>query len=469
MITLLEIYINDLSDYDSLLIYVRSDLVDDEVIRVLKEYVGLRANKVIVEFPYFDNEYLSNYYPHYSQKFKIFSKECCRLHFETATDYLGYITLRPTPGETKMGKTFLYPGAFIHGRAYLMMTKFPAHVLGQKREIECFPWKKQENDISCCAHTATWTILKYFGNKYKNYLDTTIGEIVSRVRNDWGRKTPTMGLNPIQVSDIFKEYGFSPLIIGKNSSDYTVADELLAYVESGLPVVAFLNMEPQNHAISIIGHGEVDLSVLDNIPVDYKSGVILSTSLIKSVYAMDDRIFPYVEVSKGLPDSNSSVSYGLPQLDYAVVPLHFRMQLSYRDIYNRMIQWVKNGDLNFGYKPVCRIYLTSSNSLKKRAFENKSMDGLLKELLLTLPMPKFVWCIDFADTESYKNELTTCRIIIDSTSATLEEEPWIFRHDSNIIQYKDRSDTSQDYHQIEVKVAPYEMYKNNLDVIEGEA
>ena len=134
-----------------------------------------------------------------------------------------------------------------------------------------------------------------------------------------------------------------------------------------------------------------------------------------------------------------------------------------------MIKWVKNGELNLGPKPVCRIYLTSSNSLKQRAFENKSMNGLLKEILLTLPMPKFVWCIDFADPESYKKELTTCRIIVDSTSATLEEEPWIFRHDSNTIQYKDCSDICQEYRQIEEVVAPYDTYKNNLNVIEGEA
>ncbi len=469
MITLHEVDIYELKDYEKILLEDRQDLLDDDVIDALKKHVGLKANKVIVEFPYYDNEYLSNYYPHYSQKFKVFSKECCRLHFENESSYLGYVTIRPTPGDTKFGKTFLSPNAFVSGKAYLMLTRYNAHILGQKREIECFPWKKQENDISCCAHTATWTILKYFGNKYNNYADTTIGEIVSRVKNDWGRKTPTMGLNPIQVSDILKEYGFSPLIIGKDSSDYTAADELLSYVESGLPVVAFLNMKPQNHAISIIGHGEVDLCALDSFPEDYQSGVILSTRLIKSVYAMDDRIFPYVEVPKDLPDSSSGVSYGLPQLDYAVVPLHFRMQLSYKDIYNRLITWVKNGELNYGKRPVCRIYLTSSNSLKERAFANDSMNEILKEILLTLPMPKFVWCIDFADVESYKEGLTTGRIIVDSTSATLEEEPWIFRHDSSIIQYKDQDVIGKDYYQINTEVKPYDIYINNLTLIEGES
>ena len=236
MISFDEFMINNEDDYGKLKYDKISQLIDDETIEVLKKYIGTKATSIIVEYPYYDSEYLSNYYAHYSQKFKNYPKMCCRLHIENRDEYLGYITLRPTSGGTKIGKTYLSPKTFVERNAYLMMTDFTAHVLGQKLVIPCFPWKKQEVDISCCAHTATWTVLKYFGNRNKNYPDTNIGDIVKKVKNDWGRETPTMGLTPIQVSDIFKEYGFSPIIVGKNRNEHAI-DEILAYIESGLPVV----------------------------------------------------------------------------------------------------------------------------------------------------------------------------------------------------------------------------------------
>jgi hypothetical protein len=470
MITIKEIQITKASDYDKLFstdfnMLIDNELITTETIDILKANIGTKATRILVEYPYYDSEYLSNYYSHYSQKFKHYSKMCCRIHFEKNQDYLGYITLRPTPGNTKIGKTFLTPAQFVNDTAYLIKTPFTAHFLGQKREIDCFPWKKQEVDISCCAHTATWTVLKYFGTKYKNYSDTSIGEIVSKIKNNWGRKTPTMGLDPTQVSDIFKEYGFSPIIIGKKKIGLPI-DELLSYIESGLPIVLFLKMFPENHSISIIGHGLVDTDMINDSLVDKESGVILSSKLIKSVYAMDDRLFPYVEVPKGLPSSDSDVNYGLHQLDYAVIPLHPRMQLSYSEVYHKMTAWVKDPYFNYGKNPICRIYITTSIALKEHAFSNDTMDEEVKNIFLSLSMPRFVWCIDFADVESYKNHMTTGRIIVDSTSATLEDDPWIIRHDSNTIQFKDY-DKNCEASELEIKIAPYRMYTHNLNMIEG--
>ena len=224
-----------------------------------------------------------------------------------------------------------------------MISNFTAHVIGQKLEIRCFPWKRQQTDVSVCAHTAVWTVIRYFGNKYKNYADTTIGDIVEKVENDWGRKTPSLGLNLVQISDLFKQYGLSPLIIGgdKTSSKIFI-DEVISYIESGLPVVGFLS--PQDHAISIIGHGEIDYDKLDNLDdepdlLDKNANVIPHSKLINSLYVMDDRYFPYREMSKELPDKYSDLEYGINELYYAVVPLYNRMQLSYRDVYDRMVVW----------------------------------------------------------------------------------------------------------------------------------
>lgn len=465
MIKFSEIQIHNKNDYQELKKQIKSTHIDNFVIERLEKYLGIKCDTVLVEYPYYDSDYLSNYYSHYAQKFRKYDKACYRVHFEFKNEYIGYTVLRPTSDETKFGKTYLNPQLLLKNKAYLMLGDFKAHIHGQEQLIRCFPWKRQEGDISCCAHTATWSVLKYFGNKYKNYADTTIGEIVNAVKNDRGRKTPTLGLTPNQVSDIFKEYDFSPLIIGKDN-DLFFIDEILAYVESGLPMVGFFNIAPNTHAVAIMGHGEINYDMLvepimQEI-VDEKSGVILNTKLIKSIYVMDDRIFPYMEVPKDLPTISDDVKYSMFQMDYAVIPLYSRMQLTYKDVYNRMITWVKSGELKFGDRPVCRIYITSSNSLKQSAMNSDKMNKYVKDVLISLSLPRFVWCIDFADIDSYKKNLITGRIIIDTTSATMEREPWILQHDSNKLKYKDYDNDARRIMQIECEIEPYDMYIHNL-------
>lgn len=465
MIKFVELEIKELGDYNKLKKYINDSHIDSDVIGKLQKFVGTKCNSLLIEYPYYDSEYLSNYYVHYAQKFQKYDKACYRIHYQRDNKYYGFTVLRPTPETTKLGKTYLSPELVVSETAYLMKSEFKSHIHGQERLIECFPWKRQECDISCCAHTATWTVLKYFGNQYKAYCDTTIGEIVDKVKSNQERETPTRGLDPSQVSDIFKAYGFSPIYL-ENRDYYTFSDQILAYVESGLPIVGFLNIGSGNHAISIIGHGEVDYDLANDDMVDEMSGVILSTRLIKSIYVMDDRFYPYMKVTKSLPAQDDIVDYGMGQINYAIIPLYKRMMLTYNNVYARMVGWYNAGDFDFGVKPVCRIYLTSANSLKSKAMENNSMLAILRDIIISLSMPKFVWCIDFADVEQYKNHKTSGRIIIDATAATIDEEPWILKHDSHKMQYKDFDDLSESIYEIEDNIPPYDMYINNLKEVE---
>lgn len=466
MIRFTVVLIKKETDYNRLKRVVPPHLIDDAVVDCLKKYIGTKCDTIKVEYPYYDNDYLSTYYEHYALKFKKYEKTCCRLHIEAGDDYYGYITLRPSVEGTKIGKTYLSPDLLLDKDAYLMLSKFEAHVAGQKLEINCFPWKKQQTDISVCAHTATWTVIRYYGNKYKNYADATIGDIVEKVENDWGRKTPSLGLDPVQISDLLKQYGFSPLIIGgEKSGDHAFVDEIVAYVESGLPMIGFL--APQDHAISIIGHGKINYDILDNAEVvhammDKEASVIPNSRLVNSIYVMDDRIFPYREVPIWLPNKYSDVQYGMNELYYAVVPLYNRMQLAYREVYDRMITWLKAKVMKWEKVNICRIYITSANSLRNKALISDTMPQILKDIILTLSLPKFVWCIDLAGIENYKKGLTTGRIIIDTTSATWEAEPWIMRHDLEKIEYKDYDDDPSYVYTKKAPITPYKMYENNL-------
>lgn len=320
-----------------------------------------------------------------------------------------------------------------------------------------------------------WTVIKYFGNKFKNYADTTIGEIVESTKNDWGRKTPSLGLTPVQVSDLMKEYGFSPLILqNEKQIDDGFIDEVMAYIESGLPMVGFLY--PVKHAVSIIGHGSINLDILDDELLikeikDPDIDVVPHGRLVKELYVMDDNYFPYRRMPLSLPTEESDVKYGIGELKYCVVPLYRRMQLVYNEVYSRFKSWMKGKVMDWERPSVCRIYITSSNSLKSKALQSNDMNENLKDIIVNLTLSRFVWCIDLAGFDNYKKGLTSGRIIVDTTAATLDDNPWILRHDAYKIEYIDIEKSNMDstysyatrkYETLKCDIEPYSIYQHNL-------
>lgn len=469
MISFNSVKIESIESYDALLKSVPGILIDEDVINVLKLNLGMKCDEIRVEYPYYDIDYLSTFYIHYARKLKNYEKKCCRLHILQREEYYGYIVLRPTVRGTKLGRTLINPRILINEKAYLALFEFKVHIAGNSMSISSFPWKSQETDISVCAHTATWTILRYFGNKFKDYVDTNIGEIVKITNNDWGRKTPSIGLNPVQVSDIFKAYGFSPLILQcEKELDDEFCAEVMAYIESGLPMVGFLY--PRRHAVSIIGHGSMNVDILDD-PILVKSiidsdiGVVPHSRLVNDFYIMDDNLFPYKRMKIGWADSNCDVKYGSAELKYCVVPLYNRMQLVYNEVYARFKTWMREKAMKWETPCVSRIYITSANSLKSEALNSEDMNEHLIEVIINLSLPKFVWCIDLANFEEYKKGLTSGRIIVDTTAPTLDEEPWILRHDKYRIEYIDIDKEYSLLGKCESKrtsIKPYKMFRNNL-------
>jgi len=460
-----ELPIRSLEDYDKLFELINKNVIDEQTVYTLKTFLGLNCSRIVIEYPYNDKDFLSTYYCYYSQKFRGFQKKCYRLHIMGESDeYYGYIILRPTVKGTRLGTAYISPVALVDEEAYLMLAGFEAHIMDNKQEIMCFPWMKQEVDISVCAHVAAWTILRYYGTKYHNYADTTMGAVSQKIKTDMGRKTPSNGLTPVQIADLFQEYGFSPIIRGgMKDKNNQFLDEMTAYIESGIPIVGFIS--PKQHAVSIVGHGKINYGLLDDSDSisklkDDETGIILHSKLISSLYVMEDNYFAYRKVSKELPTSNSDVDYNLYEIKFAVIPLYEKMQLVYNEVYERYISLVESHTMDWEEIKVSRIYMTSANSLKREAGRNNEMCDELKTIILRLNMSKFVWCIDIAGTDNYKKNLTSGRIIIDSTCSTYEKEPWFLMHDEHQIRYYDEDENENFI--IECKIKPYTIYTNNL-------
>ena len=175
---------------------------------------------------------------------------------------------------------------------------------------------------------------------------------------------------------------------------------------------------------------------------------------------MEDNYFGYRKVSKHLPTSSSDVDYNLYEIKFAVVPLYEKMQLVYNEVYERYVSLVESKTMNWEDIKISRIYMTSANSLKRETGSNEEMCEQLKTIILRLNMPKFVWCVDIAGIDNYKKNLTSGRIIIDSTCSTYEKEPWLLMHDGHEIRYYDEDENSNFV--VKCDIQPYKIYTNNL-------
>ena len=425
-----------------------------KILKIL--YSPNRCDSVILEYPYFDSEYLSSYYSFYVKKFKTHEKRACRIHFFNKRSYKGYIVFRPEIGYSNLSKSYLDPSLFVNEKTYIMLSPFKVHIYGDTFYVAAFPWMNQQRDFSTCAHVAVWSIMKYYGNEHTGFRDTNIGEIVEHLSEQADRKLPSKGLNLQQIAEIFKYFGMTPVIAKKESgNERGFFREICSYIESGIPLIAAINSKA--HIVSVIGHGRLH-------PIDYElyEGLIDHTDFIDTIVVNDDNRFPYHFVRTHKDTSDNSGDYTVDDIDFIVVPLYNRIHLEYPIVYDKVKKYLSTRNLNISEKSVIRIYLTSANSIKEKAFHNKEMNAILKDIILTTEMPRFVWCADIASPDLYEKFKTEARIIIDSTASASEDKPWLIIHDrEKIIQYSEG-----DWNETEVGlIKPYEMFTNNLKEI----
>lgn len=345
---------------------------------------------------------------------------------------------------------YISPELLLNNKSYLILGEFKVNLVGNEILTVAFPWMYQETDISVCAHVATWSIIRYFGNKYKNYADICMSDIIEKTPEYMNRKIPSKGLNLLQIPEILRQFGFSPLLIQKNNKD-EFYNELIAYIESGIPIIGV--MTKRGHAISVLGHGNIDYDLLDQ---KVGQGLIYNSELINSLVVNDDNYLPYIEVEKSLTKIN--IQYSIEDIDYAVIPLYDKMQLEYGIVEAKITDYINTGHLDYISDKVVRIYITSSNSLKEKALKTTNMNDELKNIILHMNMPKFIWCADISSIEEYKKSLTSSKIIIDTTCCTYESQPWLLIHDNNNIVYYDNGKWMKK----DVKISAYDIYTNNL-------
>lgn len=442
------------ADYQKIADYIKEQdqYVDENLIAQLSRHIGLSCRGVTVEYPYYENDFLSSYYIFYAKKLQKFPKECYRILFYADREHqtlMGYITLRPTYEGRRLGKIFFDPRYLTHKKMYLILGNCKCHSGGSEALINLFPHMRQEGDVAVCAHVAVWSVLRSFSLRFHRYPELTLGKIVELVSSQSERPIPSHGLTVYQISQIFMDTGFSPVVLfPSDKNDRLIKEALISYIDSGIPVVAFLSK--WNHAVSVIGLGNY-LPQYNNISFSsqverlglfetyWEAGqeisvpVVLSSRFYSSVIVNDDNYFPYASVYMKRPkvehDDQSAPPYSITDIDRLIVPLYPRIQLAYEDVRTVFLRMVSAHPEHWNSPVIGRIFLTSANTYREYINEVCSdLNPVVKTFLISIEMPRFIWCVEAATPEHYQQEkpIVDGLLIFDSTSATINPEPLVF-------------------------------------------
>lgn len=451
MISASKIPIETLADYEKLLDVVPHSHIDSYIINDLKKFLSERCKSIIVEYPYYESDYLSNYYIFYAKKLQNFSKTSYRLMFfsdSDASDLIGYMALRPTYEGTKCGRTYMEPEYLISESAHIIVSECKIHFRAGETVLYAFPHMKQEGDIAVCAHVALWSVVRSFTNRFHKYPEVRLGQLVEMIQPQAERLTPSRGLTPTQISDVLLRLGFSPII--RSCSDRNFIDEIYSYVESGIPVIGF--MPELEHAITIVGCGmpvkELATSnqltphnyeiFIDQNGDTYQTNVIMASKLIKFLVVNDDNQFPYRLLNKGIREGE--LGYNLEAIKCAVIPLYSGIQLVYNDVKTAFLALVTDGVFDWMNpdKLITRIFLTSANTYREYVNEYRADFGsALSSILINLEMSKFVWCVEVSRPSAFVEGKVEAVVLVDSTSATTNRSPFLLITKNGRIDYSD--------------------------------
>ena len=447
--------INILDDYQILHQTLKSILPfanHNSLISELINRIGSECKLVVIEYPYRDFDFSSVYSTFYSKKHMEVSKDCIRLHLFTSKElenkfYIGNIVVRDSR-VSSMGRAILLPKYLMQvDISYTVMSLFKSHIMGKEFTIETFPWMSQDTDIAICAHVAVWSINNYYANKYPNYNLKSIAQIAEITPMYMGRKTPSHGLNLLQISEMFSKIGFYPLVLQKNQQNpEEFFQAVYSYIESGIPMVAA--MTQKEHAVAIVGHSKVNKEKINKS----KDSIIHTGDYLEDLIISDDNEFPFSKISK------SNNKYIFDDLDYVIVPLYEKMYINANIVYERAKAIINSKILSIDEQVVVRVYITSARSLKREILNDNNMNSVLKSIILRLHTPQFIWCVDISTKDEYFYEKTSAKIIIDSTAGTYENDPWLLMHDKEKVIWKH----NQKIYTEEETINAYNMYKNNL-------
>ena len=452
---------------------------------------------LVVENFYNDRDYKDSYYYFFASKYNNYSKYCYRVailegslsekqlydnSFTLDDKLIGTITIKPLKVGT-IGKTFFNPTKLkMKTPSYLRTTKFEVGILGRRLLIESFPFSSQDSEYMTCAETTLWSMLQYYGTRYKEYKVALPHEIVNVVDDKYfQRVSPSSGLHYMQSSEVLKKFGFSSQVYYRfiGNKNYYAPDNQFKrlfhyYVESGIPLMvgiqlkSSLNIE-SGHAVVCVGHGVVNVNASSEMDNINGVNVLNSADFINEYVYMDDNKYPFYNNRFDEFEYDKTTT----KIKYFIVPLYKRVFLDAFEAEKTFNEVMRNdifGLNNFrkiDEPVVIRIFLTTSRNYKESRFHTLTKSY---QLLDNIPLPKFIWVCEISTKTQYSNSKISAEIVLDATASKNDkfDQLILLRYpkkfsfklfNENIAQLKNRLKNRSGLENV------YDMYKNNLKEI----
>jgi hypothetical protein len=442
--------IGSAADYDDLIPLLDRDFDPNTVVNTLRDGIRGTVAGVLVEREYIDKDYRSTFYQFYAKKGRTYRDDCVRLHFfdaEVAYDdattsltcsddrledhYFGFAVLRPTLVATR-GRSILTPDIRAGARGRAIQAQHRVHLLGHRLPIWGFPSMSQHNDISVCAHVSCWAILRHYSERYPQHRELLLHDITMMASPfDPGGITPAFGLNILQAERIFQAAGTYPVIVGKvPGEEERFYAQMLAYLESGFPL--FAAMTKRSHAIVLAGYAWANPMTLAPF------GASHAWSQVESLLVVDDNLLPYESVPASPPPAAAGAAtnaYTAADIDAFIVPLPDKIFYPATAIERHSLELYRLLKASGVKLPpedrlIRRYFMTTIAALRRFAWDRRSELGTeLVNMLMRLRTAQFVWIVEYASDDQWRQGQIAARAIIDATASPRDPIPVWFSHD----------------------------------------
>lgn len=304
--------------------------------RIFQIVLAQGCRSILVEKEYDEEEWKQERKIFYGKLFRKYADKCDRLHFFSSDltvddfdhierfqdKYLGFSVLRPLARRKVVNAVVSPlqdknepPKSFV-----LCQETFPVEINIRNQNsktlhVTGFPFMQQDKHAACCAHAGLIMADRFLvrrrnrenpGSNEQPHLLESIRNILSSVPGV-GRKIPTHGLGPIDISTVLEEEEYSPLVYvysEGNKPPFALDRMLYHYLESKIPVQLLIPTRGGGHSLTVIGHS-FDPDVwwpLAREPY-YRTRPLeefchCSTNWIEHFIVQDDNFGPYLTVPK---------------------------------------------------------------------------------------------------------------------------------------------------------------------------
>lgn len=427
------------------------------------------AQTLLVQESVRDPDFLAEHEAFYSKQHRVIPRLCSRLHAFAAPmpvhpqdeplrarnvlefldnltgpnrQYLGFVTVRPLR-HAPVGVSILLPDRESDVTCH---EGFPVHIAGRDFQICGTPYLQQDNAVGACAQASIWislrTQMKREGNTAYNPADLTRAatRYMAFDRVFPGRQ----GLIIEQMLEAIRSSGHDPLTLAcpptppsLGPSAPQVIEQVMPYVESGLPVIATLFPPGGGHAVVCIGRQFAAKAAVDSTRVMGPLGIRyrLASDWVTALVMHNDNTGPYLPIKSG--DPLSATPYCLEHAKNLIVPLPQAVHMTAKEAeqtalkalaYVCVLHSQYDTKKPVRYTPeidiVLRTFLVRRHAFRRWALIDNELDPALKDWYRTIELPRLVWVVELHDAQLFNPQDLDTRsrigeVVLDASADTL--------------------------------------------------